>query len=892
MTSPIFQLLDVWRMMIPVVLLTAAIIYFVRIKYRPGLKDVPGPFLATFSNFDRIVTAASGKQFLAHIGYHEKYGALVRVGPNHVSFSNADLIPIVYGITSKFYKGPIPTVFSIRSEKQHKALKRPVANAYSMSALVELEPMTDECISIMQRKLDGKQGQELDFGEWLQWFSFDVITTITFSNRLGFMEQEEDVSGIINAIEGRLAYNSVIGEAPVLNKILLGNRFVGSIANYIPALARLNSSHYIVSFAAKQLDRYKSADKSAEQLRDMLARFKRSRDGEEVISDKELLSHASSNMSVSLGSTSLSKSHADSLSFAGSDTTAISLRSMFYYLCKHAACYSRVMVEIQDLEREGNLSEPITFAEANKMLYLQACMKEAMRMHPAVGQLLERVVPEGGTTLSGYWLPQVPQILRHYNVELVNPDAEWTLTDYWFVKQTGLIYKEICQVHEALAEDVDLAVQASQNAFLAWSNIDAFQRAIPMAKLAQLILRDAQELAELDALAMGKPVELLKKMDVPAAASIFSYYAGTAYHVLGESSLNNANFLNISVRQPFGVVGLIIPWNVPLIMFAMKVAPAVICGNAVVVKASEKAPLSSLKLGSLIREAGFPPGVINVVNGFGAPTGQAIAEHMKVRKIAFTGSVSTGRKIMRMAADSNLKNVTLELGGKSPAIIFEDADIGQAARAGQHCQANSRVLVHESIAKEYLTELKDLVSRVSLGDPFTKSTFQGPQVDQVQLQHILRLIEAGKKDGTLFHGGKRHGTQGSFIEPTIFLNVPTSSPIYQEEVFGPVLIVNTFTSEEDALTEANSTDFGLFSSIYTRDFQRAISMAKRLESGAVGVNCSVPLRALDMPVGGWKQSGVGRELAMHGLNNFTELKTIFMKYGDDSKALAYNWHCE
>ncbi|PMD29646.1 aldehyde dehydrogenase [Hyaloscypha variabilis F] len=359
--------------------------------------------------------------------------------------------------------------------------------------------------------------------------------------------------------------------------------------------------------------------------------------------------------------------------------------------------------------------------------------------------------------------------------------------------------KETCQVHEALAEDVDLAVQAAQKAFPEWSNTDAFQRALPMAKFAQLILRDVQELAELDALAMGKPVELLKKMDVPAAASIFSYYAGAAYHVLGESSLNNANFLNVSVRQPYGVVGLIIPWNVSLIMFAMKVAPAVICGNAVVVKASEKAPLSSLKLASLIREAGFPPGVINVVNGYGTPTGQAIAEHMKIRKIAFTGSVGTGRKIMRMAADSNLKNVTLELGGKSPAIIFEDADIRQAARSthysinhnsGQHCQANSRVLVHESIAEEYLSELKSLMSRVSLGDPFFKSTFQGY--------------------GTLVHVGKRHGVNGAFIEPTIFVNVPNSSPIYQEEVFGPVVIVNTFTSEEDALAEANSTDFGLF----------------------------------------------------------------------------------
>ena len=307
-------------------LITLSLAYIVRIKFRAGLRDVPGPFVASWSSIDRILTAARGNQFLSHLEYHEKYGELVRVGPNHVSLSNADLIPSVYGITSKFYKvreshqtvatsllttpqsnfyslfdakspqGPIPTVFSIRDEKGHKALKRPVANAYSMSALVDLEPMTDDCIAILQKKLDSYHGTVIDFGEWLQWFSFDVITSIVFSNRLDFMNQEKDVSGIINAIEGRLVYNSIIGEVPFMNKFLLGNSVISALANYIPALSRLNSSRYIVDFAAKQLERYKSTDKSTGQLRDMLARFKRSRDGEEVMSDKDLLSHASNNM--------------------------------------------------------------------------------------------------------------------------------------------------------------------------------------------------------------------------------------------------------------------------------------------------------------------------------------------------------------------------------------------------------------------------------------------------------------------------------------------------------------------------------------------------------------------------------------------------------------------
>lgn len=256
-----------------------------------------------------------------------------------------------------------------------------------------------------------------------------------------------------------------------------------------------------------------------------------------------------------------------------------------------------------------------------------------------------------------------------------------------------------------------------------------------------------------------------------------------------------------------------------MIMFAFKVAPALICGNTVVLKSSEKAPLSSLKLAALIKEAGFPPGVVNVVSGFGDPTGTAIGMHMKIRKISFTGSVATGRKILHMSADSNLKNVSLELGGKSPAIIFEDADLEAAAwythysinhNSGQHCQANSRVLVQESIADKYIEMVKKLMQKVTIGDPSDPTTFQGPQSDHRQLAHIQRLVEVGSKDGTLVYGGKRHGTTGAFIEPTILKNIPIDSAAYQEEIFGPFVIVNTFKDEKEVLTEANCTDFGLF----------------------------------------------------------------------------------
>jgi len=256
-----------------------------------------------------------------------------------------------------------------------------------------------------------------------------------------------------------------------------------------------------------------------------------------------------------------------------------------------------------------------------------------------------------------------------------------------------------------------------------------------------------------------------------------------------------------------------------MIMFAFKVAPALICGNTVVLKSSEKAPLSALKLAQLADEAGFPPGVLNVVSGFGDPTGSAICLHNKIRKISFTGSVATGRKILKMSAESNLKNVSLELGGKSAAVVFDDANLEDAVKythfsinhnSGQHCQANSRVLVHESIADQYIEQLKNLMSQVIIGDPAQGDTFQGPQADMKQLSHIEKLVQQGAKDGTLVYGGKRHGNTGAFMTPTILKNVPRSSDAYTDEIFGPVVIVNTFKDEQQALEEANCTEFGLF----------------------------------------------------------------------------------
>ncbi|KAK6373428.1 hypothetical protein LTS17_008448 [Exophiala oligosperma] len=368
-------------------------------RYKRGLRDIPGPFVASVLPLDRILTTYSGHQFEKHLAYHEKYGPVVRVGPNHVSFSDSDQISVIYNITSKFNKsnfytlfhakspvGNIPTVFSITDPQGHRDLKRPVGAAFALSALLDLEPLADECTAILQRKLDGLEGQNIDLGTWLHWYAFDVITYITFSNSIGFLERERDVQGIISAIEGRLVYNSIVGQVPNMHKFLLGNSLISRLADLIPSLARLNSARYIVNFAAAQLSRRQTA--AAEHgKKDIVARFKRSKEGEQVITDKELLGHASSNV------------------FAGSDTTAISLRAMIYYLCKNPSTYDKLMDEVLMFDAKNELSEYVTYAEAQRMPYFQACMREALRMHPAVGQLLERIVPVEGATVSGHFLP-------------------------------------------------------------------------------------------------------------------------------------------------------------------------------------------------------------------------------------------------------------------------------------------------------------------------------------------------------------------------------------------------------------------------------------------------------------------------------------------------------
>jgi acyl-CoA reductase-like NAD-dependent aldehyde dehydrogenase len=338
-------------------------------------------------------------------------------------------------------------------------------------------------------------------------------------------------------------------------------------------------------------------------------------------------------------------------------------------------------------------------------------------------------------------------------------------------------------------------------------------------------------------------------------------------------------------HEPLGVCAAINPFNAPVACFFLKAMPALATGNVMIIKPSEKTPLGSLAVAPLFEKAGFPPGVIQVITGPGS-TGALLAEHMKIRKISFTGSITTGKKIQQAAAKSNLKRVTLELGGKSPAIIFDDANLENAitwtvnailTRSGQLCVAASRVYVQKSIANQFIEEYKKKIQAAAddLGDPQDPAVKLGPMVDQGQLERVKVMVERGKSEAELVVGGKQHGDKGCYMEPTVFLNPKDDAEIYRNEVFGPVSVVKTFETEEEVLKLANDTEFGLMSGVFTRDITRALRVSSLLESGVVGVNC-VSLQSLQAPFGGKKQSGIGREFGEYALRLFTEPKTVII----------------
>ncbi|CAO0797014.1 unnamed protein product [Mucor circinelloides] len=443
--------------------------------------------------------------------------------------------------------------------------------------------------------------------------------------------------------------------------------------------------------------------------------------------------------------------------------------------------------------------------------------------------------------------------------------------------------KVIAHVQAADKKDVDAAVQAASDAFHGpWSKMTPSERAALMFKLADLIDRDNEELSQIETLDNGKGITFSRLFDVKQIAVTLRYFAGYADKIHGKV-INTEGALSYTRHEPIGVCGAIIPWNFPVMMLGWKLGPALATGNTVVVKTSEMTPLSALKVCQLVVEAGFPPGVINIITGYGAVAGDALARHMKVSKIAFTGSTGVGRRIMQAAAESNLKKVTLELGGKSPNIIFDDADLDQAVRwahkgiffnHGQCCCAGSRIYVQESIHDKFLEKFKEYTSQTKLGNPHDDDTFQGPQVSQTQFDRIMSYIESGKEQGaTCYMGGKRWGDEGYFIEPTVFTDVKEDMTIVREEIFGPVVTVSKFKDVDDVLKMALDTEYGLAAAVFTKDTARAIDVSNRLQSGTVWVNCYNELD-YNTPFGGFRQSGIGRENGEYALDNYIQIKTV------------------
>jgi acyl-CoA reductase-like NAD-dependent aldehyde dehydrogenase len=457
-------------------------------------------------------------------------------------------------------------------------------------------------------------------------------------------------------------------------------------------------------------------------------------------------------------------------------------------------------------------------------------------------------------------------------MEVVNPATE----------------EAIAQVASAGKEDVDRAVTAARQALDGpWAKLSARDRGRLLWTVGERLLERADEVARLETLHNGKPIFESRQIEIPASAECFQYYAGWADKIQGETIPVKGNYLTYTLREPVGVVAAIVPWNFPLLLTAWKVAPALACGNTVIIKPASQTPLTAIVLGQICLDAGVPPGVVNVITGAGSTVGRAIVEHAGIDKVAFTGDTSTGREIMRGAAGT-LKRITLELGGKSPNIVFPDADLDAAVRGattgifygkGEVCAAGSRLLVDRSIRDAFMDKVVSRTKKLVPGDPLDPKTRLGAISSRSQLERVLGYIETAKREGaSLVAGGARAdiGTgKGYFLQPTVFDRVEPGMTIAREEIFGPVLAAIEFADVDEAIARANDSTYGLAAAVWTKDIKKAHYVARKLQAGTVWVN-TYNVYDTAAPFGGYKQSGFGREMGQHALESYTQVKTVWV----------------
>jgi acyl-CoA reductase-like NAD-dependent aldehyde dehydrogenase len=496
-------------------------------------------------------------------------------------------------------------------------------------------------------------------------------------------------------------------------------------------------------------------------------------------------------------------------------------------------------------------------------------------------------------------LPEVA--LKPGTVEFLDKPKKLFIGGEWVDAATGELFdtinpatgRTLAQVSAAGVEDVTRAVEVARKALEsdAWAKMSGSERGNLLWKIADLIEKYTDELAELETLDNGKPVKTSSRVDVPQAVRHFRYYAGWASKLEGSTiPVSFPNQLVYTVREPMGVVGLIIPWNFPLLMSAWKLAPALASGNACILKPAEQTPLTALRLGEIMAQAGVPAGVVNILTGYGVPTGAAMTAHMGIDKVAFTGSTEVGRKIMEAAATSNLKRVSLELGGKSPNVVFADADMSKAIKgatwavfstSGQECVAGSRLFVEHSVYDQVVEGLAAESQKIRVGNGFT-NVHLGPLVSQEQLERVRGFIQNGRDDGAeIVSGGERLGgdlAEGYFMPPTVVAHADDSLPIVREEIFGPVVTVTPFDDWEELTARANSTRYGLAAGVWTQDISRAHRFAQAVKAGTVWIN-QYGLIDAAAPFGGYKESGFGREMGKDALELYTQVKTIWVNLG-------------